>query len=104
AYTITNLAARIIAGGGRVAVTERGKSSTLKADLDGEQYTVTSVAVKGSLNTRAWRALEGADIPLYDKKSNISPTRTDELVMVLSQEASDAEPEKLPRGRIPNTL
>jgi len=103
-FTTYGLVSRLYGAGARVAITSRGNSCMMKAELQNTIYTISAVAMAGSLLTMAWKKQGGQDIPLNDRSLNPNPSAIDHWITDLVADAPNATATELPWWRIPDSL
>ena len=103
-YVATNLAYYLIGKGHKAALTKEGSTSEVTAVIDGARYVVSVSSLFGGFNNWAWRKDGEKSISIPDPSANPNPTKTDKLVISLTEQASSLPMSPLPAGGLKSAL
>ncbi len=97
----SNLVCKLINDGYKAALV--GESNVLTI-IDDSTYDIRVVSFLGSFMLNAWRKEQSKTIPLTDSSLNPNPTRADQFVISLVQDAASLPPYPLPDEGLPSSL
>jgi HEAT repeat protein len=99
-YIASNIVCHLVGKGHQVALSKQGKTSEVKANINGTTYliSITSGFGFGGFFKMAWRIEGEKEVPLTDSEANPKPTESDKIVISLLEKASSLPISPIPEA------